>query len=221
MVEVAFAVQHHPDRADLARQLLAELDDPAVRLVTDDGADTEMRSPWRTYRRCLEEAPPSATHVVVLQDDVLPCRRFTQAARLCVAARPDPLISFYVGGNLRLGAERVRRAARDGHSWTDIPQFSWFPAVAVSWPTALIPEFLSYVDAQSWPEVFLRSDDQIIGRWLSRHHRTPVATVPSLIDHPDDVPSLIGTRHRGGRDPGRVAVCWVGECDPAAVDWTV
>jgi hypothetical protein len=48
----------------------------------------------------------------------------------------------------------------------------------------------------------------------------PVATVPSLVDHPDTTPSLLGKRARGGVDRSRVASCWVGtECDPLTIDW--
>jgi len=99
-----------------------------------------------------------------------------------------------------------------------LPRFSWFPAVAVAWPVRLIAPLLEYVDQQPWAQTH-RADDEIIGRFLRHHGETPYATVPSLVDHPDDVPSLIGTRHRGGLNPARVVACWVGDCPADEINW--
>lgn len=211
-------MQHHPYRAKVAAELLAELDDDTVDLVTDPDPDNQWPSPWRTYRHCLETTPDWATHRAVLQDDVLACPKLPTAVANACAARPDRLISLYVGGNMRLGAARVIHAAREGKSWADLAQFSWVPAVALVWPVGMIAPFLSWVDQRGWPPTF-RADDEIIGRWLRKTGHIPCATVPSLVDHPDDVPSLIGTRHRGGRDRGRVSVCWIGDCPADEIDW--
>lgn len=216
-VVLSAAIQHHPARAGLAATLLAELDGLAE-LVPDPDPHGQMPSPWRTYRRCLETTPPGATHRLVLQDDVLPCPGLIHHAARVASAWPDRLITLYVGGNLRLGAARVLHAAREGRPVAELQQFSWVPAVALLWPAGMIEPFLRWVDERNWPPAF-RADDEIVGRWLRKTGHVPVATVPSLVDHPDDQPSLIGTRARGGRDHGRIAVCWIGECDPLHIDW--
>lgn len=220
MTHVSIAIQHHPARAELAEALLALLraDGAHADLAADPDPDAALRSPWRTYRHALETTPPNATHRLVLQDDVLVCDGFPAAAAAALAARPDRLVTFYVGGNARLAAARVTHAAAQGHAWADLRHFSWCPAVALAWPVDLIAPLLAYVDRQRWPETF-RADDEIIGRYLRSAGALPLATVPSLVDHPDDVPSLIGTRARGGRDRGRIAACWIGDCDASAIDW--
>jgi hypothetical protein len=216
-VVLSVAVQHHPDRADLAAQLLRDLDGLAE-LVVDPDPRHRLGSPWRTYRRCLESTPEAATHRLILQDDALPCRNLVHHAARVAAAWPDRLVTLYVGGNMRLGAPRIVQAAQAGRSWAELPRYTWIPAVALLWPVPMIARFLHWIDDRNYPDAF-RADDERIGRWLRKTGHVPVATVPSLVDHPDDVPSLIGTRNRGGRDPSRVSVCWIGDCDPIGVDW--
>lgn len=225
-VRLSIAIQHSPARAELVRDLLRDLGHPDVVELAADPAPppddapptSPLRSPWRTYRHALETTPDWATHRLVLQDDVIVCPGFVDAAAAALTARPSRVVTFYVGGNHRQAAARVVHAAQQGHSWTDIPHFNWIPAVALAWPVALLPPFLAWVDQQRWPPSF-RADDQIIGMFLRRQGQLPVATVPSLVDHPDDVPSLISNRHRGGRDRLRIAACWVGGCDVSLIDW--
>lgn len=227
-VRLSIAIQHSPVRDGLVADLVADLAAPPgmVDLATDpapppdDAPPTSpLRSPWRTYRHALETTPPWATHRLVLQDDVIACPGFAAAAAAALLARPDRVVSFYVGGNARLAAARVTHAAAQGHAWATITRYDWVPAVALAWPVRLLPPFLAWVDQQQWPPSF-RADDQIIGMFLRRQGEPLLATVPSLIDHPDDVPSLISNRARGGRDRLRVAACWIGDCDPAGIDWT-
>lgn len=226
-MNISIAIQHSPARADLAARLVADL---GGRLPVDLVADpappppgthptSALWSPWRTYRHCLETTPADATHRLIVQDDALVCADFTAAATAALAAQPDRVVTFYVGGNARLAAARVVHAAGQGRSWAVINHYSWIPAVALAWPARLIPPLLAYCDRHRWTATF-RSDDELLGRFLRTTGEPLYATVPSLVDHPDDVPSLIGTRHRGGRDKGRIAACWVGDCDASAIDWT-
>lgn len=227
MTALSIAIQHAPARAELAAALVADLGDAIpVELATDPDPpppgtppESPLWNPWRTYRHAVETTPAWATHRLILQDDVLVCAGFSLAAARAVSARPDRPITFYVGGNARLAAARVLHAASRGLPWTDVPNYSWCPAVALAWPVRLLEPLLAYVDRQRWNGSF-RADDEIIGRFLRSVGEVPLATVPSLVDHPDDVPSLIGTRARGGRDKGRIAACWIGdECDAALIDW--
>jgi hypothetical protein len=86
-----------------------------------------------------------------------------------------------------------------------------------------IAPFLEWADSQRTIEdVRWRSDDAIIGMWMRQERQVrPLATVPSLIDHPDEQPSLIGRRARAGSDRARVAACWLDPaCDARTIDWT-
>lgn len=156
--------------------------------------------------------------MIVLQDDVEVCDNFAEAAALAVAAKPEDLVSFYVGGNAHRAATRVRQSAMVGVPWAQITGIGFCPAVALSWPAGLIGPFLAWVDAQrGMPQ---RADDMIIGRWLLGTRRSAWATCPSLVEHPDLEQSLIGNRAKGGRDRRRTAACFIPEdCDPRLIDW--
>lgn len=218
-MRLSVAVQHHPDRDDMLPRLLARLGH--AQIVHDPDPANPHRSPWRTYRRALEMTPAWATHRLVMQDDALPCPAFAAAAPLALAARPDRLVAFCVCGQPRRSAINVLRASEKGESWAKLDHHLWIPAIAVAWPVELIEPALAFVDAQAWPEQF-RADDEILGRIATGLRVTALATVPSLVDHPDLVPSLVGKRARGGKDPGRVAACFIADgCDPSRIDWNV
>lgn len=179
-----------------------------------------MRSPWRTYRHALEATPVGATHRLVIQDDVQVCRAFVAAARRAISARPEHLISFYVGGYPQESARALFAACDRGEHWVQLPLRWICPALALVWPVEFIEPFLAYVDRQNWPERF-RADDEIIARWLRIEHRPVLATVPSLVEHPDDVPSLIGRRASSGVDTNRIAACFIADdYDALEIDWS-
>lgn len=191
-------------------------------VVLDPDPDGQ-RGPWRTYRHVLETTPPDATHRMVIQDDAEPCDGFVDAMTAAVEAQPDRLVAFFVGGRPSEHARAVMNACSRDLAWAQLDYMRWCPVVATCWPAAMIEPFLGFVDQQRWPNRF-QADDEIVGRWLRTIRERPLATVPSLVQHRDLVPSLKnGRRAQGGQDPGRVAACFVGDCDdcdPAAIDWS-
>lgn len=217
-VRLSVAVQHHPRRADIVGPLLDAL--PGATLATDPDPHG-IPNPWRTYRHALETTPLRATHRLIVQDDVVPCAGFLPAAEAALAAKPGRLVSFIVCGNPFEHAQAVLSAGRNGLQWAELDNQRWCPVVALCWPVELIDPFLNFVAAQGWPEEFT-ADDEMVGRWCQAEGHRPLATVPSLVDHPDDVPSLLGhTKAQYGADRGRVSCCWIGDCDPATIDWTL
>lgn len=214
---LSIAIQTHPERDEMARKLAALL--PGAELVVDPDPDA-VRSPWRTYRHALERTPPGHGRLVI-QDDAQPCRHFAEVVRHAIAARPDRLLVFFVGGQPVEHARAVMRACQQDLSWAELDHMRWCPVICTYWPAAMIGPFLEYVDQQRWPDHF-RSDDEIVGRWLRATKQRPLASVPSLVEHPDEVPSLIGRRARGGLDRARVAACFIHEdCDARTIDWTL
>jgi hypothetical protein len=216
VTRLSAAIQTHPKRADLAAALAASAGGPVDLAV--DPEPTGVPSPWRTYRHALETTPAWATHRLVVQDDVTACSGFLPAVAAAVAAQPSRLLAFFVGGRPREAARAVWEASEHGLPWAELQNHHWCPAVCLCWPVPLIEPLLAYVDAQNWPAAF-RADDEIIGRFCRVSGERPLASAPSLVQHEDVVPSLIGTRAHGGADLGRVAACWIGDCDPAGIDW--
>lgn len=204
------ALQHHPDRAFLLPRT-AHLK-PTV--VTDPDPEG-IRNPWRTYRACLETLPHGATHLLVLQDDALVCDGFLRVARAALKHRPDSPVTFFVPTAMRRGSRLLLQACGRGSNWANLGYHEpWIPVVALCWPAALVPGFLEWADARGFGPDRRRADDGIVGRW-ARESRTDVwATVPSLVEHPDDVDSLIGTKKRILRQ----AICFWDGVTP--IDWS-
>lgn len=221
-VEVAVVVQHHPRRAELLPALLERLGDDAE-VVTDPDPDAATPSPWRCYRECLlrglDLADQGVTHLMVVQDDAHPCERFREAAGLAVEARPLNPLCLFVPGALRQAARRVQHSA-GSRAWVPLDRHLWVPVVALVWPVPLIAPTLEWVERRNWPEAF-RADDEIVGRAMQALRQQVLASAPSLVQHPDLVPSLVGRRARAGRDAGRIAACFAGpDCDPVTgIDW--
>lgn len=129
---------------------------------------------------------------------------------------------FCVTGNPPRHRLAVQKACERGSSWAELEYAHWLPAVAVGWPAWIAREFVAWVDAQNYPPRFV-ADDEIAGRFLRSRGIDPLATVPSLVDHDDVVPSIMSRRQRHGQDPGRRAFVYVDrdcDCNASSIDWT-
>jgi hypothetical protein len=205
-VGIAYRVQHTEGRDEPLARLLARLP-PAVEVVTDtEAAD---RNPWRNYRRCLTDLPNGATHVVVLQDDALPCRDFGMRVREAVRERPDEIISLFVGG-MREHRMAFNRAINRGDHWCEMRAQRIHHVVGLVWPAPAARDFLSWYEENELripaPRPH-RSDDMVFSHWIKtgKPRRSVWATIPCLVEHPDDVPQVARSRQRPS-DPGRRAV---------------
>lgn len=196
-VRLYVIVQHHPERAELLAPLLEALSG-AVIVATDPDPDHKRRSAIRSYVAALEAVPARATHVVVIQDDARPCPNFRALARRAISARPDELVAFFAPAQPPEMGHAIRCASERGESWVELPCRRWVPVVALSWPVALVADFFEWKLEQRWPPAF-GADDEGVGRFVRDAGLAIAATVPSLVEHPDEVPSLVGRRPRGGR----------------------
>lgn len=204
----------------MARTLATEV---GGTVVFDPDPHGALRSPWRTYRECLATTPQEATHRLVLQDDAEVCPGFRDAAEAAIRARSDRLIVFFVAGNPATSARAIMQACNADLPWAELPHAQWIPVVAACWPVWMIPPMLEFIDSQRWHETFY-ADDERCGRWASYAGVIPIATVPSLVEHPNVLPSLVGKRSMGADDRGRVAACYIGsDCGTCAaeIDWTL
>lgn len=219
-MRLSVAVQHHPSRVETVKPLLAALGKRAE-LVTDPDPGAAIHSPWRTYRECLERTPLEVTHRLILQDDVEVCADFLIHAERAIKARPDRIICFHVSGAPASAARRIYQASDQGNSWAELDRNDWCPVVATCWPQFEIGPLLRFVDFKNYPDNFY-GDDYRVGGFIRETKRSVLATVPSLVEHPDLVPSLIGTKNQAGLNPQRVACCYLPEgCDPNEIDWSL
>lgn len=215
---LSVGIQHHPSRAELLPELLRLLEPLLVDVVSDPEPDAAP-STWRTYEAALLATPAGATHRLVIQDDAEPCDHLAEAVTAAVAARPDQLLVLCVCGQPVETAREMREAAAEGRPWAELLGQRWVPTIALVWPVGLIADGLAYMAGQRWRPDF--ADDERIGRICQGLHVFPVATVPSLVDHPDRVPSVMDKWPAGyGKNPDRVAVIPMGGRDARGIDWS-
>ncbi len=217
-MRVAPAVQAHPSRTAMAEALAQQISGEVVY----DPSPSDPPGPWRAFARLLEETPAWATHRLQVQDDALVCPHFREAVDLCVAARPEHLLVFFVSGHFYDQGRAVIEACERDESWARLPPSYWLPCVSTCWPVGLIPPMLEFASDHLWP---LCADDELIGRWLkTQQPGLAIASVPSLVEHPDVVQSVIRRRPWETNHQPRLAACWIGDCqecdDPRTIDWT-
>jgi hypothetical protein len=110
---------------------------------------------------------------------------------------------------------RAYEAIRAGGHWVEVAHSDLIlPTVAVLWPVEAIHDFLDWYPAQPPRRNPDRADDGVLGRWMSKRSRKVLATLPSLVEHPDDTPSVA----QPGRAP-RHAIHYIGDADPLEIQW--
>jgi hypothetical protein len=211
-------IQTVPSRAEVLPRLLSGLGDMPVQVVVDEGDP----NPWRGYQACLNKIVFSHfSHAVVLQDDAIVCKNFPLAVERIIEAKPENVICLFVAGT-QVGKLILKPKER----FCRLPTRSniYVPVVALIWPREKAADVLEWVASKPRNvKPNPRSDDAMIGLWARQRKETVYATYPSLVQHPDDVPSAKGKQARGaaqrGDDRGRVALNYIGGGDPLALDW--
>ena len=210
-------VQHDPRRADILPRLLPDL--PGAQVVADPDPTNPKRSPWRCYLACLSEIKSDDSHLLIIQDDALVCLDFLPTVENVIAAHPDRITCLFVPGTPHGGSRAMLDACGRGEHWARIPDQAFVPCVAIVWPRAEAEALLTYSEARPFARG-RTADDANVKEWSKIAQRPVWMTVPSLVDHPDDVVSLAGQTAMGGRNPARTACCWAGrEWSPSQVDW--
>lgn len=186
-VRLSIAIQHHPNRAHLIDALMDGISAPCD-VVIDPDPDNEFRSAWRSYKLALELTPGWATHRVIVQDDAVPCRNFAGKLLARAEERPDRLIALFLGGFPAKTAKKAREAKWAGERWADFQPSDFVGTVGLVWPVDLIPPFLEFCDGRF--KKFHGGDDGKVAEFVKHARITACATVPSLLQHPDDGPSV-------------------------------
>lgn len=217
-LDVSVAVQHHPARAQLVAQLLAQIG--AADVVHDPEPDRVYGSALGTYLQCLRTTPAGATHRLVVQDDAVACRGFRARAEAAIAEHPDTLVALFVPGRTLLRRLMLDEHKRGGR-WVRLPDsLNWTPTVALAWPTHLAHAFVEegerVIADRARRGLTTHADDPYVGQWRKRLGLPVWATVPCLVQHPDETQSLYRPklRPRAGANRSRVAALYVDDDGP-------
>ncbi|HEV2927278.1 MAG TPA: hypothetical protein VGW74_01185 [Propionibacteriaceae bacterium] len=204
---VSVAVMAHPKRRAFIPDLLARLDRPAE-VVWDQKGDR-----WDTGRRAQLAFDPDATHHLVLQDDVIPCKDLVAGVEQALSALPEPdasPLSLYCGRvqPFRETISLLVASANGATSWLTMSQLHWGPGIVL--PTHMIEDMVGWCDHRSEVPNY----DKRISRWCQHKGLTVWYPWPSLVEHRSvrESPSLVP-----GRTGDRQAYRFLG-ADRSALD---
>jgi hypothetical protein len=156
--------------------------------VVTDPDPTGVRSPWRTYRECLLELGDDAG--VIVQDDAWLVPDFEERATAAAAECPCRVLCLFVSFQAARAVEAMQRAR--GESFVKIGLDHFMPVVCVYWPAGAARAVVAYADRMRWGGKV--ADDAICAGSVNALGLEVWATIPSLVNHLDDVPSLMTDR---------------------------
>jgi hypothetical protein len=181
---------------DRVERLLNRLDYFAGQAIMDAGgftlaADPDpdgVPSPWRSAR--VAWAAATGTHHLVIQDDAIPCANFLDRVAQVIDEKPgDPIALFFGVHSFPLDLVAYESALRSCDAFYPIPYAApWIPHVAVVMPRDHAHDLAAWGAARPHP----MADDRILGEWAHAQDVQVYATCPSLVDHDDEAPSLMG-----------------------------
>lgn len=196
---VCARIQAHPARSHLHESLAASLGIPTEISLHE----SDPPSPWAGYRRVLSDLPVHASHVLVVQDDVVPAKNLALALPQVASDVPTALFLARLPRDVSVKATHALKEGRRYVTW--VPR-SFVPVVALLWPVEKARQFMEWADGpRRYGGRPPRSDDAMVGLWGATTKQLFRATCPSLVQHPDMEPSLIGRKAAWGKDRGRVA----------------
>lgn len=173
---------------------------------------------WRCYRACLERGAALSEPFVILQDDCIPVTGFSEAAEQVRAARPEALLVFCIQGMIHSTTRSaIYRALELRQRLLQIRPANWIPAMALGWTPELAGRALEWDATQTTLREQSTADDGRLYYFTRQRNVEVWATVPSIVDHPDDVETVGGAR-KGKRRPSRSTLALF-EGDASKVAW--
>ncbi|WP_445163061.1 hypothetical protein ACTXG5_07405 [Mycobacterium sp. Dal123C01] len=190
-ITLTASVLAHPSRAELARRLVDHAPDGLFSLVWDpepDGPPTTLR----TVLAAWSSVDPSATHHLVVQDDMILSPWLIDRARKAAAAMPEAALSFFSlwdsrnGGTVRLGALAGTRWATAASEYT--------PSAVLLLPREVAAGYVDFARRRlsNWP------DDILMHQYLREAGIARFVAVPNAAEHAD-IASIAGNGFRGPR----------------------
>lgn len=183
-------VQAHPSRNGLLPALLEKLYPLPVEVCVHESIPPD---PWAGYKQCLKNIP-ECSHLLIIQDDALPCVHFPVALEQVAERHPNVPVCLYLGGAPASTAAQARRAMIKQRRYTPLLNTTFVPLVAVLWPKEVAESFLN------WSKRGInitRADDGNAARFMKATKQPFMVTVPSLVEHDATTPSVKGSRNSG------------------------
>ena len=128
---------------------------------------------WGSCKAVLTSYLPDDTHVMVLQDDVLPCKDLIKAAERIIELLPNEPITLFSN------SEVIKRAREKQKNWVKLRV--WFMAQAYILPVALIKDMIPWVEQRVKQSVYM--DDDRMATYMYYQGKYVYATAPCLVEH--------------------------------------
>lgn len=149
-----------------------------------------------------------ATHVMTLEDDILPCKDFIKTVHHIADLLPNEVITFY---SLKSESNMVKWADKNDSCWYVTDGNASGQAVMI--PRAKLIDFLRITDAFIDPTV--PYEDARLWGWQQLRHYLTWTTVPNLVEHAMPTQSTLGFNSAGKTSP-----CFIGEdVSGMDIDW--
>jgi len=211
-------IQSHPSRRQIRQRLVDGLAGIPTEIVE---TATDPPSPWYGYKECLKSVVEAdCTSALIIQDDAIVCRNIGPALQAISEVTDVPVCLFMP--MVSVTRKPALLAAKEGKCFVEIVPRGFMPVVAVLWPKDKAMSFLKWsekapqLQRRNGQRVEHRSDDAMAYLWMRSQREKALATIPSLVQHPDDVPSTIAKK-----PGGRTALLWhEPPWDPMSVDWS-
>lgn len=185
------AVIGHHSRQDRVERLL-----PVVG-ATASYVDRDDRGPAWGHMCALADHADREGHLIVIEDDALPCKDFPEAAAEQIGRYPHDLVSFYLG-KIRPPQHQTRAQARieaaERHGEPFIKMRTLMHGVGYALPCGAIANLMPLLESSG-----LAIDERIGRAWRATQHRQIIYPIPSLVDHDDSTGSLVTKRAPGRR----------------------
>jgi hypothetical protein len=176
----------HPKRKEAAEALALQL--KAYPFMDVSITWDEKNEEWDTgYRAIMAGADRGDWHVV-LQDDALLTPDFYQNLEGAINSVPERvLISLYTG-TVKPMREEVKLAVEKAYYATWLKHYMLFWGVGFVLPTDHIKPLLEFVSEEQFAGTLY---DIRVGMFYQRHQLPVFYTMPSLVNHDDDLGSLL------------------------------
>lgn len=181
-MNISIAIMGHPKRDEQIQQLLIAIVNMQQFCDVSVALDSE-NSEWATGKKALRSGKGD-WHVVIQDDAILTPYFYENIENAIKALNQKTLISLYTG-TARPIPGRVKKAVDnmpDG-SFLRFQQLMWGVGLVI--PTSHIEPMLEFVE-----NIDLQYDNKI-GEFYCRQGLPVYYTVPSLVDHNDDLDSLL------------------------------
>lgn len=205
-VRLSMALMYHISRKSMRDDLLEALSAYEVAEVCDAIEIPDHKRVWPNAKKAWLSFDERATHHLVMQEDITPCKNMVEGLVRALAAKPDVPITLYCRNKV------IHKSLEAGHSWARIPGGVWGQAMCL--PVSLIKEWLPWDERHVQPDFV--HDDERLALFCVKTKRLVWATVPSLVEHRGAAQSIVGQSNRTRR-----ATCFAGESfDALYIDWT-